>query len=108
VLSDMSVFHGIDRLDQVPADVFLSRMRRLNAYDGAVSLALREEATSTPAPAPRPAVDAPAVEVPAAQGRPGPPDVKPYTGEQLAAMAQSVEWGPNPGLNQLAPMIEYG
>lgn len=99
----MSVFHGIDRLDQVPADVFLSRMRRLNAYDGAVSLALREETASAPAPAPRPAVD-----VPAAQGRPGPPEVKPYTGEQLAAMARSVEWGPNPGLNQLVPMIEYG
>jgi hypothetical protein len=102
VASDMSVFHGVDRLGRLPADVFLSRIRRLHVYDGAVRLALRETAA-----APAPAVQ-PQRALPAAQAAPEPPEVTPYTGEQLAAMAQSVEWGPNPGLNQLAPMIEYG
>jgi hypothetical protein len=98
----MSVFHGVDRLDQLPADVFLSRMRRLAVYDGAVRLALQEKAA-----APAPAAE-PWRALPAALAAPEPPAMAPYTGEQLAAMAQSVEWGPNPGLNQLAPMIEYG
>lgn len=99
----MSVFHGVDRIDQVPADVFLSRMRRLNVYDGAVRLAWKAETPVQAAPAVRPAVA-----VPAAQAASEPPAVTPYTGEQLAAMSRSVEWGPNPGLQQLAPMIEYG
>lgn len=99
----MSVFHGVDRLGALPADVFVSRLQRLRMYDGAVRAAWRDDVAAAPAPAAQPRRA-----LPAAQEPPGPPEVTPYTGEQLAAMAQSVEWGPNPGLNQLAPMIEYG
>ncbi|MEV8615693.1 hypothetical protein AB0383_48710 [Amycolatopsis sp. NPDC051373] len=46
VLSDMSMFHRIDHIDQVPASRFLPLMVRLGLYDGAVLHAVRTEAES--------------------------------------------------------------
>ncbi|MGW4129497.1 hypothetical protein [Amycolatopsis japonica] len=94
VLSDMSVFHRIDDLDQAAAAVFLPRMVRLPIYDGAVRHAM-QRALDQPAPA---AVEAPAREEPA--------PVRAHTTDELKALNQSREYGPL-GVNQ-AGVFDFG
>ncbi len=94
VLSDMSVFHRIDNLDQVPAVVFLPRMVRLPVYDGAVRYAM-QRAAEQPSPA--------AVETPP-HSEPAP--VRTHTTDELKALNQSREYGPL-GVNQ-AGVFDFG
>ncbi len=97
VLSDMSVFHRIDDLDQVPAAVFFPRMVRLPLYDGAVRNALlRAEPDPAVPPSPRPA--------PQPQASPEP--VRTHTGAELQALNTTREFGPM-GVNQ-AGVFDFG
>ncbi|MEV8610112.1 hypothetical protein AB0383_19670 [Amycolatopsis sp. NPDC051373] len=95
VLSDMSVFHRVDELDQLPAAVFLPRMVRLPVYDGAVRHALRCDAEQPPtartAPAPRQA-----------------PSVTAHSRAELAALNQSSLYGPLPAAGQAVGIFDMG
>ncbi|MFJ1764045.1 hypothetical protein ACIOD2_27270 [Amycolatopsis sp. NPDC088138] len=91
VLSDMSVFHRIDELDQLPAAVFLPRMVRLVRYDGAVRHTMLRVAEETPASTSRQAQSAP---------------VRTHTTEELKALNQTREYGPQ-GVNQ-ASVFQFG
>lgn len=98
VLSDMSVFHRIDELDQAPAAVFFPRMVRLAIYDGAVRHALLREETRPPAPPPV----SPGPEV----AHEGPEPVRAHTIDELKALNQTREYGPL-GVNQ-AGLFDFG
>ncbi|MEV6908021.1 hypothetical protein [Amycolatopsis sp. NPDC051071] len=87
VLSDMSVFHRVDDLDQVAAAVFLPRMVRLAFYDGAVRHAMQRALEQSPLVS----VDEPRREEPA--------PVRTRTTDELKALNQSREYGPM-GVNQ--------
>ncbi|MFI9454461.1 hypothetical protein [Amycolatopsis sp. NPDC052450] len=97
VLSDMSVFHRVDELDQLPASVFLPRMVRLALYDGAVRHALHRDAE-------RPAMPAPQAETRAADAPPEP--VRAHTADELKALNKTREYGPL-GVNQ-AGVFDFG
>ncbi|WP_410644495.1 hypothetical protein [Amycolatopsis sp. lyj-346] len=97
VLSDMSVFHRVDELDQLPAAVFLPRMVRLALYDGAVRHAMRR-AAERPQPAPTPA--------PQQSGQAEPAPVRAHTADELKALNQTREYGPL-GVNQ-AGVFDFG
>ncbi|WP_328448989.1 hypothetical protein [Amycolatopsis sp. NBC_00438] len=99
VLSDMSVFHRVDELDQLPAAVFLPRMVRLALYDGAVRHAMRR-AAEQPAAAPQtPAQSVRPAAVPAAP-------VRAHTADELKALNRTREYGPL-GVNQ-AGVFDFG
>ncbi len=95
VLSDMSVFHRVDEMDQLPAAVFLPRMVRLALYDGAVRHAMRRvvEQQSEPSSVPTPT-------------QPGPAPVRAHTADELKALNQTREYGPL-GVNQ-AGVFDFG
>ncbi|MEV6648058.1 hypothetical protein [Amycolatopsis sp. NPDC051371] len=99
VLSDMSVFHRVDELDQLPAAVFLPRMVRLALYDGAVRHAMRRavEQPSEPAPVPAPTQPGQAAE---------PAPIRAHTANELKALNQTREYGPL-GVNQ-AGVFDFG
>ncbi|MFB9924876.1 hypothetical protein ACFORO_25910 [Amycolatopsis halotolerans] len=91
VLSDMSVFHRVDELDQLPVSVFLPRMVRLPVYDGAVRHALRLEAEGTAGSSEF---------VPGQAGyQDEAPSVIAHSRDQLAALNQTREYGPR-GVNE--------
>lgn len=94
VLSDMSVFHRVDDIDQLPSAVFWPRVVRLPVYDGAVRFALLE------APAPERQAARPAPAEPTSQP-------KPHTRGQLAALNGTREYGPL-GLNQQVGVFDLG
>jgi len=98
VLSDMSVFHGVDDIGPLPASMFFPRMYRLPAYRGAVAQALVRDLEDIEArPAPR------RTELPPSE----PPPEKPYEAGQLAAMNRSQLWGPM-GLQQQTGVFDLG
>ncbi|QKV74535.1 hypothetical protein [Amycolatopsis sp. Hca4] len=97
VLSDMSVFHRVDELDELPAAVFLPRMVRLALYDGAVRHAMRravEQPEAIPAPTPPPGQQAESA------------PVRAHTTDELKALNQTREFGPL-GVNQ-AGVFDFG
>lgn len=93
VLSDMSVFHRVDELDDLPAAVFLPRMVRLTHYDGAVRHAM-QRAHEQPVPAP----------ATTSQAEPAP--VRAHTADELKALNRTREYGPL-GVNQ-AGVFDFG
>jgi len=44
IRSDFSVFHRVDEIEDVPADKFFPRVRRLVAYKGALRMTAEDEA----------------------------------------------------------------
>ncbi|MFD5089319.1 hypothetical protein ACFWMR_01865 [Amycolatopsis thailandensis] len=95
VLSDMSVFHGVDDIRPLPASVFFPRMFRLPTYRGAVAQALVRDLDTPPVPH--------RAELPPST----PPPEKPYEAEQIAAMNRSQLWGPM-GLQQQTGVFDLG
>lgn len=95
----MSVFHRIDRLNQIPLVTFLPLMVRLRRYDGAVRHAydveLEAAFTAPTQPSPSNAPEAPPVQP------------KPHTRDELAAMNRTREYGPL-GLNQQVGVFDLG